>query len=130
MVEAASIPYRRDRSQYQGKKLGFLLLAMGLPSGLLYLRILLGTVSGYSRTLTPFQIGRLTIMSNCALAAFFVVQVFCAAYIQRLVPPRQTRFGRCLQYFAVLALCVVLSVTGAILFEAFGVIFLMRTRGL
>lgn len=99
---------------------------MALPAALLYLRILLGTVAGYSRGLTSVQLGRLTLSSNLALAAFVVVQVLCAGYIQRLVPPRRTSMARLFQYVAVLALCVLLSVTGAVLFEAFGVTLLIR----
>lgn len=125
-MEIASSGFK-DRTRYQGKNLGLLLLAMGLPAAMLYLRILLGTLVGYSRGITGIEIGRLTFLSNLTLGAFVVIQVLCARYIQRLVPPRNTDFGRFVQYLAVLALCVLLSVTGAVVFEAFGVTLLLRT---
>lgn len=94
---------------------------------MLYLRILLGTIAGYTAQPSPAQLARFTLLSNAALVAFFVVQVFCAGYIQRLVPPRRSPVAKALQYFAVLLLCIGLSVTGAVLFEAFGVAVLVRT---
>lgn len=123
---ASSAPAVRDRTRYQGKNLALLLLAMGLPAAMLYLRILLGTIVGYTHHMSPPELNRLTLLSNAALVAFFVVQLACAVYIQRLVPPRRSPVGRFLQYLAVLALCVVLSITGAVLFEGFGVAILMR----
>jgi hypothetical protein len=66
--------------------------------------------------------------SNIALALFFLLQLFSARYIQRLLKPRTTVSGVALQYLAVLLLCGLLSVTGAVLLEAFGYTFFLRLR--
>ena len=125
-MQTAARP-RHDRSQYEGKNLARLLVAIGLPAGLLYLRILLSSVANYTNALTAAQINRLTLLSNLLLVAFFLVQILCARYIQRLVPPRHTPIGRSLQFAGVLLLCVVMSVTGAVVLEAFGYNFLIRS---
>lgn len=125
-MEAATRP-KHGRTQYEGKNLARLLLAIAFPAALLYLRILLSTIASYTHAITTAQINRLALMSNLILAAFCLVQILCARYIQRLVPPRQTPLGRSLQYAAVLLMCVVFSLTGAIILEAFGYTFLLRT---
>ncbi len=125
-MQAATRP-KHDRTQYEGKKFARLLLAIGLPAALLYFRILLSAVGNYTQPITATQIGRLAFMSNLVLAAFCLVQILCARYIQRLVPPSQTALGRSFQYAAVLLMCIFFSVTGAIVLESFGYIFLMRT---
>ncbi len=125
-MQAATRP-KHDRTQYEGKNLARLLLAMGLPAALLYFRILLSTIGSYTQALTPAQISRLGFMSNLILVTFCLVQIFCARYVQRLVPPGKTALGRSLQYAAVLLMCVFFSVTGAIVLESFGYIFLLRS---
>jgi hypothetical protein len=63
------------------------------------------------------------------LVLFFLAQLICVRYIQRLLRPLQTGVGKSLQYGAVFLLCVFLSLTGAILLEAFGFNFFLRVGG-
>lgn len=100
---------------------------MGAPAGLLYLRLVLGYVAIESRV-SRLQSGWLTWLSNIALIVFFVVQLVSARYIQHLLKPRVTAAGMALQYVAVLLLCILLSVTGAVLLEGFGYTFFLHMR--
>lgn len=65
-----------------------------------------------------------------ALLAFFLVQLVCARYMQRLLRPRQTKTGKTLQYGAVLLLALFFSLTGAVMLEAFGLNLFLRAGGL
>ena len=112
---------------YRGKNLFFLLLAMAAPAALLYLRLVFGYIASEG-SVSRNQLGWLTVLSNVALALFFVVQLICARRIQRLLKPRLTLPGIALQYVAVLLLCVLISVTGAVLLEGFGYNFFLRVR--
>ncbi len=119
---------RHDKSRYQGRNLAYLLLAICLPAALLFLRILFGVIAT-DRRVTPEQSDQLVVIANIALGFFFAAQLLCALYVQRLVPPRQTRRGRALQYAGVLVLCLLFSVTGAVILEAFGLNLFLRTAG-
>jgi len=59
---------------------------------------------------------------------FFAVQLICARYVQRLLKPRASVPGRALQYVGVLLLCTLLSIVGAVLFEAFGYTLFLHVR--
>lgn len=120
---------RHDLSRYQGKNLLYLLLSICLPAGLLYLRLVLGLAATDTRV-TPAQSLWLNRASLCALSLFFVVQLICARYVQRLLQPRRTELGRSLQYGVVLLLCVFFSLTGAIMLEAFGFNLFLRVGGI
>ena len=120
---------RHDPTRYQGKNLLYLLLAICLPTGLLYLRLVLGLAATNTRV-TPAQAIRLNRASICALIVFFVVQLICARYVQQLLKLRQTVIGKALQYGTVLLLCVFFSLTGAIILEAFGFNVFLRIGGL
>ena len=117
-VNPAASP-RHDLSRYQGKNLLYLLLAICVPAGLLYLRLVLGLVAT-ARQVTPAQSIWLNRASIGVLVLFFLAQLVCARYIQRLLKLRRTAIGRVLQYGAVLLLCVFFSLTGAVMLEAFG----------
>jgi uncharacterized membrane protein len=116
---------RPDLSRYQGKNLLYLLLSICLPAGLLYLRLVLGLAATNTRV-TSAQALWLNRASLGALVLFFIVQLICARYVQRLLKPRQTGVGKSLQYGAVLLLCVFFSLTGAIMLEAFGFNLFLR----
>jgi hypothetical protein len=108
------------RAKYQGKQLFALMLAICLPAALLYLRVVLGVTATGTRV-TPAQAQALNRWSTVALGLFFAAQLVCARYIQRLfLPQRGGRVKNALQYAGVLVLCVLFSVTGAIMLEAFG----------
>ena len=104
-----------------------LLLAIASPAGLLYLRLVLEQISSQGQ-LARTQVTWLTWASNGTLALFFVAQLICARYVQRLLKPSITFFGSALQYSAVLLLCLLFSVCGAVLLEAFGYYFFLRVR--
>ena len=120
---------RHDLSRYQGKNLLYLLLAICLPAGLLYLRLVLG-LAAIDHRVTPAQSVGLNRASFCALILFFLVQLLCARYVQRLLKLRLTVLGRVLQYGAVLLLCIFFSLTGAIMLEAFGFNVFLRVAGM
>jgi hypothetical protein len=121
--------HRHDLRRYQGKNLLYLLLAVCFPAGLLYLRLVLGLAAIDTRV-TPVQSAWLNRTSIFALITFFLVQLICARYIQRLLKPRQTALGKSLQYGAVFLLCVFFSLTGAIMLEAFGFNLFLRVGGI
>jgi hypothetical protein len=79
---------------------------------------------------TPAQAVWLNRASIFALIAFFLTQLICARYIQRLLKPRQIQVGKFLQYLGVLLLCVFLSLTGATILEAFGFNVFLRVAGI
>jgi len=120
--------HRHDLNRYQGKNLLRLLLAICLPTGILYLRLVLGLAATGTRV-TPAQSAWLNRGSIFALTVFFAVQLICARYIQRLLKLRQTAMGSFLQYAAVVLLCIFLSLTGTIILEAFGFNFFLRAGG-
>ncbi len=114
-----------DRARYQGKNLLYLLAAICLPAALLYMRLVLGLAASDSRV-GPKQSLWLARYSSLALVLFFVSQLICARYIQKLLTPGQSRTGRTMQYAAVLLTCTLLSLTGAIVLEAFGLNVFLR----
>ena len=120
---------RHDMTRYQGRNLLYLLLAICLPAGLLYLRLVLGLAATDTRV-TPIQSTWLNRASTVALLTFFLMQLVCARYIQRLLKLRQTAISRFLQYLAVLVLGIFFSLTGAIILEAFGLNFFLRLGGI
>ena len=114
-----------NRTKYQGKNLFYLLAAICLPAGLLYLRLVLGLAASDSRV-GPQQSFWLVRWSNLALILFFLAQVLCARHVQNLLSPRESWVGKMAQYVAVLAMCMLLSLTGAIILEAFGLNAFLR----
>ena len=116
-MNAASRP--EHRAKYQGKQLLGLMLAICVPAALLYLRVVLGVTASGSRV-SPGQAQALNRWATVALGLFFAAQLFCARYVQRLFPQPGGRVRGALQYAGVLVLCVLFSITGAIMLEAFG----------
>lgn len=114
-----------EGTRYQGRNLLYLLAAICLPAGLLYLRLVLGLAASDSRV-GPEQSLWLARSSSVSLIAFLAVQVICTRYIQKLLRPSQSRTGRAVQYAAVLFTCTLLSLTGAIVLEAFGLNVFLR----
>ncbi len=122
-VTAASRGHAAEK--YQGKRLLHLVLAICLPAALLYLRLVCGLAATDTR-IAPRQSLWLTRFSTAALLLFFIAQLASAHYVQRLLHPRQTAAGNTLQYLAVLAFCILLSLTGAVVLEAFGFDLFLR----
>jgi hypothetical protein len=120
---------RHSVERYQGKRLLGLVVAICLPAALLYLRLVCGIAATDSR-ITPRQSIWLTRVSIAALLLFFVVQLACARHLQRLLQPRQTPVGNAVQYLAVFSFCILLSLTGAIILEAFGFDAFLRTAAI
>ncbi len=125
--EAVQSPSQHSPKNYRGRNLLFLLLAVGAPAGILYSRLVFGYVASESRV-SSSQIQWLSWLSNIALVLFFVVQLICARYVQRLLKTRATLPGRALQYVGVLLLCTLLSMAGTVLLEVFGYTLFLRVR--
>jgi hypothetical protein len=123
MEAIASAPH--GRSAYQGGNLLRLLLAFGVPAFVLFLRIVLAIAASSSRVTTG-QVAWLNRASYAILPVFFVLELFCARYVQRLLRPARTPVVSALQYVGVLALCLFFSVCGAIGCEAFGYALFLR----
>jgi len=124
MLSAGTPP---DRTRYKGRNLLYLLAAICLPASLLYLRLVFGLAASDNRV-GPGQSRWLARSSSVSLLAFFVVQVICARYIQKLLRPSQSKAGKTAQYAAVLVTCILLSLTGAIVLEAIGLNMFLRAR--
>jgi hypothetical protein len=105
-----------NRNQYHGKHLLHLLLALAIPTGLLYLRVV-------------FEYIRLVYWSDAALALFFFVQLIAARYLQRFFHPAVTKLGSVLQYGGAVLFGLFCSVTGAVMLEGFGYNFFLRVFG-
>ena len=123
MEAIASVSH--DRSAYQGRNLLRLLLAFGVPAFLLFLRIVLAIAASDWRV-TAGQVAWLNRASYAILAVFFVLELFCARYVQRLLRPARTPLVNALQYLGMLALCLFFSICGAVACEAFGYAFFIR----
>lgn len=118
---------RHNPDRYRGKNLLFLLLATGVPAGFLYLRLVFGYVALTDhRTLAPST--SFIWAANLSLLLFFIAQLISAWYLQRLLKRPVTLAGYFLQYVAVLIGCLLVSVTAAVLLEAFGYEFVLRMR--
>lgn len=117
-----------DLTRYQGRSFLHLLLAICIPAGILYLRLVLGLAATDTRV-TSAQSTWLNRAAILALIVFFAVQLICARYIQQLLKLRQTAVGKFLQYVAVLLMCIFFSLTGAIMLEAFGFNLFLRVGG-
>lgn len=100
---------------------------MCLPTGLLYMRLVLGLAASDNRV-GPQQSLWLARLSIATLALFFVVQVICARCVQNFLPRRQSVIGKAGQYIVVLAMCILFSLTGAIVLEALGLNVFLRAR--
>ena len=118
-----------DRSKYEGKNLFRLLLAIGLPALLLYLRVVFEIV-GASPLVGHSQATWLHRGSYLLVGLFFALEFLCARYLQRLLRPASTRLGNTAQYAGLFVLCLLFSVTGAIVCEAFGYNFILRVKPL
>lgn len=102
---------------------------MFVPPALLYLRLVLGIAAADSRV-GPQQSLWLGRSSLAALIVFFVVQLLCARYLQRMFTPNWNTAKNVLLYFAFLIFCVLFSLTAAVTLEAFGLNLFLRTAGL
>ena len=125
MPVAAANPPRHYRSRYEGKNLLRLLLALGVPAFILYLRIVFlfaADTAGLSHAPGVWLVRA----SYLVLFIFVIVQAFCARYVQKLLRPAKTRLRDALQYLAIFAMCVFFSITGAIACEAFGYNLFLR----
>ena len=101
---------------YRGKNFLRLLLALAIPTGLLYLRVV-------------FEYMRLVSYSEAVLGLFFVVQLIAARYLQCFFRPAVTKLGGVLQYGAAVLFGLFCSVTGAVMLEGFGYNFFLRITG-
>jgi hypothetical protein len=121
----ATVPAGHDRSRYEGKNLLLLLLALFGPAFVLFLQLALSIIVRASslRSGQSIWMGRLC---YGILAVFFLLEIFCARYVQRLLRPATTAVRDALQYVAVFALCLFTSYCAAVICEAFGYEVLLR----
>jgi hypothetical protein len=105
-----------DRARYEGKNLLRLLLALTVPSLLLYLRLVLA-IAASPRAMQA---------SYVVLLVFLAAQAVAARRIQYLFRPTRTRMMDALQFLAVFTVCLFFSVCGAIACEAFGYAVFLR----
>ena len=116
---------RLDRSRYQGKNFALLIVATCAPAAVLYLRLVIEVVaehghvsSGVARTLGTTSV--------VILVLFCCVQLVCAAYLQRLIKPGTTALTKAFRFTGALLIGLLISITGAIMLEAFGINVLIR----
>ncbi|HLH04087.1 MAG TPA: hypothetical protein VKX25_15080 [Bryobacteraceae bacterium] len=86
-------------------------------------------VLGVTASETPMPRAQSAVLNRWAavmLVFFFLAQLIAAAYVQRLFPRPAHRIWTALQYIGVLLLCILFSLTGAIVLEAFGWNFFLR----
>ena len=118
-----------DTTRYQGKRLLYLLAAMFLPAAFLYLSIVFSLTAQKSSETARQQLWMLCLAFS-ALAIFVPAQLFSARYIQTILRPRASRAGKLVQYLAVLAMSLVISLIAVLVLEAAGFNLLIRSRGL
>jgi len=116
-----------DKTNYQGRKLALLLIAIAVPV-LFY----------YSRLAMAFAATRAGAGSNAsfwlmrgstgALVLFFVTQLVSALYFRRLFRRPQSSLARSLQIAGIALICGAFSIGAAILLESFAYEMLIRTR--
>jgi hypothetical protein len=102
-----------------GRSLLHLLLAFASPAIVLYARIVLA-IAASRAGVTRREYAGLIDASYAALVIFFLLELFAARYVQRLLRPARTRLGGAVQYVGTFITCVLCSVSGAIALEAFG----------
>jgi hypothetical protein len=119
---------QHDRTRYQGKNRAYLILAICIPVGLLYLRLVLGLAATEARV-EPQQAGRLNQLSTVVLYVFYGAQCICAWYVQQKTTRPGPLVKRAAAYVTVLLVCVFCSITGAVMLEAFGLNVFLRLAG-
>ena len=113
-------------SRYQGKRLWSLLVALCLPAGLLYLRLVCSLTASETRV-SPAQAAALNRSSTVFWILFLISQVVCARYLQRtMLPPARGHLASFLRYCAALVIGLIFSATAAITLEAIGFNFFVR----
>ena len=125
-MSSSAAPHNPER--YRGKNLAYLLLALCAPAAFLFLRIVLALTAADNRVTTR-QAHWLSNFSYVALVLFFLAQAASAGYLQRLLAPSRSFFGRLLQYCLALVFGLLFSIAGAIMLEAFGLNVFLRFAG-
>lgn len=109
----------RSPSRYQGKNLFRLVAATGFPALFFYLRIVFATIPAISPVSASEKIW-LFRASNVALILSIPVLLICANYVRSELKPARTKLGSSLQFVAVLLVCSLCAVAGALMLEAIG----------
>ncbi len=116
-----------DRSRYEGGNLLRLLLALGIPALILSFSLTFAFAASGSRV-TQNQYGALLLASRITSGVFFVVQLFCARYVQGLLKIQASKLRSALQYVGVLLFCLFISVVSAIACQSFGYRFYLAAH--
>jgi hypothetical protein len=116
-----------DKTNYQGKKLAALLLAMAVPVFLYYFRIALAFAAARTGT-EPVASLWLMRSSTAALVLFFAAQLAAAWYLRRLFRKPRSAPARALQVVGIALVCGAFSIGAAVLLESFAYELLIRTR--
>lgn len=117
-----------DKSNYQGRKLALLLVAVTVPMLFYYVRLAMAFAA--TRTgagSNAFQ--WLMRGSTAALVLFFVAQCGAAWYLRRLFRKPRSSVVHGLQIAGIAVVCGAFSIGAAILLESFAYEMLIRTRG-
>ncbi|HEX4232420.1 MAG TPA: hypothetical protein VHZ07_27390 [Bryobacteraceae bacterium] len=116
-----------DKTNYQGRKLALLLVAIGVPALFYYLRLAMAFAAtragaGSSAFLLLMR------GSTAALVLFFVTQFAAACYLRRLFRRPRSSLARGLQIAGIAVACGAISIGAAILIESFALEIVIRTR--
>lgn len=116
-----------DKTNYQGRKLAALLLAIAVPAFLYYFRIALAFAAARARTESAASLWLMR-SSTAALVLFFVAQLAAAWYLRRLFRRPRSVPAQALQVTGIVVVCGAISIGAAVLLESFAYELLIRTR--
>ena len=119
---------RHDPARYQGKSLAYLLLAMFVPAGALFLGMVFEFATSETR-LTPAQFRYFSYAFQGAYLLFIPIQLISAFHLQRMFPARRSVPAKVLQYCAALLIGTLLSTTEAVMLMGFGSNLFLRVTG-
>lgn len=115
-----------DRTQYQGRNLLILLLALFGPAFVLFLKIVC-SIAESANGISPATLMWLNRGSYLLLTMFLLLEIGAAWYVtKRLLPPGRTALAGAVRYAGVLLLCLFISYCGAVSCEAFGYVVFLR----
>jgi hypothetical protein len=120
-------PAAHDRSRYEGKNLLRLLIALGAPALILSFSMTLAFAASET-PVTHNQYATLLLASRITSWIFFVVELFCARYVQGLLRIQVSKLRSALQYVGALLFCIFISVVSAIACQSFGYRFYLAAH--
>jgi hypothetical protein len=116
-----------DKTNYQGRKLVLLLVAIGVPALFYYFRLAMAFAATRAGTGSSEFIWLMR-GSTAALVLFFVTQFAAAWYLRRLFRRPKSSLAHGLQVAGIAVMCGAVSIGSAVLIESFALEMLIRTR--